>query len=205
MQTCRRRGGEAAPTRPGQLVDVGTHHVDVYEAGEASPTVVFVHGAGDCAASWTHLQHQKALPGLSALQAAHRRSCCGTWRNQRSLDRLMSVVAIGWNASVTRSGRSAAACCTDSPPRAGQYAPPTDPARLGDLSGGLAESALQVLVPKVRAGSVRLPRGLAWHRSFRRAVFRGNTSVAPDTRKYRGSPASPGPLRALTSPYAALC
>jgi len=100
--SCRRR--EAAPTRPGQLVDVGTHHVGVYEAGEASPTVVFVHGAGDCAASWTHLQHQKALPGLSALQAAHRRSCCRTWRNQRSLDRLMSVVAIGWNASVTRSG-----------------------------------------------------------------------------------------------------
>ncbi len=40
--SCRRR--EAAPTRPGQLVDVGTHHVGVYEAGEASPTVVFVRG-----------------------------------------------------------------------------------------------------------------------------------------------------------------
>jgi pimeloyl-ACP methyl ester carboxylesterase len=46
--------------RPGRLVDVGTHHVRVYEAGAGAPTVVLAPGAGDCAASWIHVQQEVA-------------------------------------------------------------------------------------------------------------------------------------------------
>jgi len=46
----RRR--EAALPLTGRPVDVGAHRVRLYDAGEGSPTVVLLHGAGDCAASW---------------------------------------------------------------------------------------------------------------------------------------------------------
>jgi pimeloyl-ACP methyl ester carboxylesterase len=41
-------------------VDVGTHRVRVYQHGEGQPSVALVHGAGDCAASWTYVQGQVA-------------------------------------------------------------------------------------------------------------------------------------------------
>src|SRR5215471_4638025 len=43
-----------------RFVDVGTHRVRVCESGSATPTVVLVHGAGDCSASWTFVQRQIA-------------------------------------------------------------------------------------------------------------------------------------------------
>ena len=55
-RSARRR--EARLARTGRLVDVGTHRVRLCEEGQGHPTVVLVHGAGDCAASWTYVQHQ---------------------------------------------------------------------------------------------------------------------------------------------------
>jgi pimeloyl-ACP methyl ester carboxylesterase len=54
--TARRRDAALSPA--GRLVGVGTHRVRVYEAGESSPTVVLLHGAGDCAASWLLVQRE---------------------------------------------------------------------------------------------------------------------------------------------------
>jgi pimeloyl-ACP methyl ester carboxylesterase len=56
--SARRR--EAALSPVGRLVDLGTHRVRAYEAGEGRPTVALLHGAGDCAASWLLVQREVA-------------------------------------------------------------------------------------------------------------------------------------------------
>lgn len=56
--TARRR--EAALALTGRHVDVGAYRVRLYEVGEGRPTVVLLHGAGDCAASWVLVQTEVA-------------------------------------------------------------------------------------------------------------------------------------------------
>jgi pimeloyl-ACP methyl ester carboxylesterase len=57
LETIARRRDGVLPAA-GRFVDAGGYGVRVYERGEGEPVVVIVHGAGDCASSWAHVQDE---------------------------------------------------------------------------------------------------------------------------------------------------
>lgn len=63
---------------PGRLVDMGGQRLHVTDDGASGPTVVLVHGAGDCSYSWIHVRREVSRftrvisydrPGLGASPA----------------------------------------------------------------------------------------------------------------------------------------
>ncbi|KAB2330759.1 alpha/beta hydrolase [Cytobacillus depressus] len=42
----------------GEMIDVGGYRVHLTDAGQGGPTVVIIHGAGDCSYSWMHISKE---------------------------------------------------------------------------------------------------------------------------------------------------
>lgn len=52
------RRQEAKRPITGQLIDVDGYRLHVTDRGQGGPTVVLIHGAGDCSYSWIHVRNQ---------------------------------------------------------------------------------------------------------------------------------------------------
>ena len=53
-QVSRRRDGRRLPA--GEMIDVGGYRLHLTDAGHGGPTVIIIHGAGDCSYSWMHIR-----------------------------------------------------------------------------------------------------------------------------------------------------
>ncbi|WNS75431.1 alpha/beta hydrolase [Bacillus sp. DTU_2020_1000418_1_SI_GHA_SEK_038] len=55
-QVSRRRDGRRPHT--GEMIDVGGYRLHLTDTGKGEPTVVLIHGAGDCSYSWVHIRKE---------------------------------------------------------------------------------------------------------------------------------------------------
>ncbi|HEX5565223.1 MAG TPA: alpha/beta hydrolase, partial [Sporosarcina sp.] len=55
-QASRRR--DSRRPYPGKMIDVGGYRLHITDAGQDAPTVVIIHGAGDCSYSWMYIRKE---------------------------------------------------------------------------------------------------------------------------------------------------
>ncbi|MCG7345859.1 alpha/beta hydrolase [Sporosarcina sp. ACRSL] len=55
-QVSRRR--DTRRPYPGEMIDVGGYRLHFTDDGQGTPTVVIIHGAGDCSYSWMHIRKE---------------------------------------------------------------------------------------------------------------------------------------------------
>ena len=42
----------------GEMIDVGGYRLHLTDTGQGDPTVILIHGAGDCSYSWMHIRKE---------------------------------------------------------------------------------------------------------------------------------------------------
>jgi len=55
-QVSRHRDARRLPA--GEMIDVGGYRLHLTDTGQGDPTVILIHGAGDCSYSWMHIRKE---------------------------------------------------------------------------------------------------------------------------------------------------